>query len=86
MSTLVTLSPRAAKAHAAKWFLAGFKRSGKGFHGEAYDEQKYPALKSLLLSEFERAYDEDRSGTAASKDAGNGSRPTRRVVRRGQSG
>lgn len=56
---LVTMSPEAHRALAAKWFLVGFKHSGAGFHGERYDVEKYPSLESILLAEFSRVYDED---------------------------
>lgn len=53
----MTMTPRALRAHAARWFLRGFRLSGKGFHGENYDTTKHPSLESLLLAEFDRIYD-----------------------------
>lgn len=65
------MSPHAVRALAAKWFLRGFRLSGKGFHGENYDPIKYPALTALLLTEFGRIY------KVPDQDSGNGPRPTR---------
>lgn len=56
MRTLITMSPAAHRALAAKWFLLGFRLSGKGFHGENYDVKRFPGLVSLLLAEFDRVY------------------------------
>ena len=56
---LLTLNRAAVRALARKWFLRGFAHSGKGFHGETYDLSKFPALESLLASEFDRVWDQE---------------------------
>lgn len=66
--TLLTMSPGAHRALAAKWFLMGFKMSGRQFHGENYDAAKYPSLVSLLLSEFHRVYNSERQSRQDQRD------------------
>lgn len=56
MSKLFHFTTAALKAACLEWFLLGFRHSGKGFHGEIYDETKYPALRALLKVEFHRVW------------------------------
>ena len=58
LNTLMT--PAARRALAVKWALAGFAASGKGFNGECYDREKYPAVESMLIAHFEKLYDEGK--------------------------
>ena len=53
---LVTMNLKAAEALAEKWFLIGFMCTGKGFHGETYNLEKYPSIMGLLLSEFKKRW------------------------------
>ena len=46
----------ARRAHAEYWWLKGFAASGRGFHGETYDATRYPALRSILITEFDRLW------------------------------
>lgn len=58
-SPRVLISRAALRAFAERWFLLGFRLSGRGFHGETYDDHKYPALRQLLLAEFTRVWDRE---------------------------
>ena len=55
-SVAVVMTSAARRAFAEAWFLAGFAASGRGFHGETYDVARYPALRELLVTEFERRW------------------------------
>lgn len=55
-SVAVVMTGAARRAFAEAWFLAGFMASGYSFHGEAYDVVRYPALRELLITEFERLW------------------------------
>jgi hypothetical protein len=55
-SIAVVMSAAGRRAFAEAWFLAGFAASGRGFHGETYDVARYPALRELLITEFERRW------------------------------
>lgn len=68
VATLVTMGPRARRTLAAKWFLQGFRLSGKNFSGEQYDDIKYPALTSILLAEFARIYDAEVEASQNARD------------------
>lgn len=55
--TLLVMSPGAHRALAREWFLRGFSASGRGFNGDNFDREKYPALESLLSAYFDGVYD-----------------------------
>ena len=52
----MTMNPLAVKLLAREWFLAGFAASGRGFNGELLPVEQWPALESILSSEFERIW------------------------------
>lgn len=58
--TLITMSPKARRAFARDFFLAGFQLSGYGLHGERVDLNRSNPnpVRDLLLTEFERVYEE----------------------------
>jgi hypothetical protein len=58
--TRFNMSSASHRALAIKWALLGFAASGKGFHGEVYDREKYPAVEGMLLVHFDRLYDQER--------------------------
>ncbi len=56
---LMTMSPSAHRALAIKWARFGFAASGRGFHGESYNEKRHPALARMLDTYFANLYDEE---------------------------
>jgi hypothetical protein len=81
---LLTMSRKALRLVAGRWFLAGFKLSGRGMNGETADLDASPATRRLLMTEFARLWTEDsrREEVAAAQRAlAQGKKPRPRTDR-----
>ena len=63
VSLVMTYAAR--RAFAEYWWIRGFSASGRGFHGETYNVEQYPAIRALLVSEFDRLWEELQAGREA---------------------
>lgn len=59
-SVAVLMTPAMRRAYAIKCALAGFTASGRGFNGELFDREKYPSIETMLITHFEKLYDEGK--------------------------